>query len=57
MFAIKSYVDLIALNRELDSGEQFPPEYLEPFKSLWADETIQKVISRGNEIALQDNFT
>jgi hypothetical protein len=54
---MKQHVALVTSSRELGSGEQFPIEYLEAFKSLWTDAAFQTTISRGNEFALQDNFS
>ncbi|BFZ61559.1 hypothetical protein YB2330_002631 [Saitoella coloradoensis] len=49
------YFDLLYNDRELGTGEGFPPEYYAPFKSLWVDEGVRKAWSRGNEYALHDN--
>ncbi|KAI9311479.1 guanine nucleotide binding protein, alpha subunit [Dichotomocladium elegans] len=36
-------------------GMAFPTQYLEPLKSLWADDGIQETFRRGNTFALSDN--
>ncbi|KLO17557.1 guanine nucleotide-binding protein alpha-2 subunit [Schizopora paradoxa] len=42
---------------DIKDGQPFPPDYLEPLRSLWADPTVQKGLARGNEAALPDNLT
>jgi guanine nucleotide-binding protein subunit alpha len=44
------------LDRELARGERLPIEYLNAFKSMWADEGVQAAVSKGNEFALHDNL-
>lgn len=53
----KHYTDLIFLNRNPLIDGQLLVEYLAPFKSLWADQAVQRVVKRGNEFALHDNMS
>jgi hypothetical protein len=53
----KHYKDIIFLNRKPSNDGQFLVEYLAPFKSLWADQGVQRVVKRGNEFALHDNMS
>ncbi|KAH0557155.1 hypothetical protein GP486_005056 [Trichoglossum hirsutum] len=46
---------LISWDRIIVPGERLPAEYLAPFRSLWADGSIQKTAQRANELALHDN--
>lgn len=49
------YIDLLIDDHEISDGDPMPRDFLEPFKSMWADAGIQTVARRGNEYALHDN--
>jgi guanine nucleotide-binding protein subunit alpha len=48
---------LVLEDYEMSPNENLPENYLEPIKSLWADEGVQKAILKGNEYALHDNLS
>ncbi|KAH8785654.1 G-protein alpha subunit CPG-3 [Diaporthe sp. PMI_573] len=49
-------MEQILVDHELSPNDHFPTEFLEPIKSLWADEGVKKAIAKGNEYALHDNL-
>ncbi|KAJ8655346.1 hypothetical protein O0I10_009035 [Lichtheimia ornata] len=49
------YISLFENLPILRQGMPYPQEYLQPLKSLWADEGIQDTFRRGNTFALSDN--
>lgn len=53
---LQQYTNLMSVDREIAQSEVLPMEYLDPFKSLWADGGVQKAIAKGNEYALHDNL-
>lgn len=48
------YIDLIENAPDLRDGEPFPTTFYQPLRSLWADASVQKAWSRGNEAALPE---
>src|SRR5258705_12602707 len=48
------HLEMIAEVTDLSDGEPFPARYLEALKALWADVSVQKACSRGNEAALPE---
>jgi guanine nucleotide-binding protein subunit alpha len=54
---LKGFVTLIRVDRSIGPKEPLPLQYLQAFKSLWADEGLQRVVKKGNEFALQENIT
>jgi guanine nucleotide-binding protein subunit alpha len=53
----QDYIDLILVDCDLGPKESLPTQYLECFKSLWADAGVQRTIEKGNEFALHDNLS
>lgn len=53
----KQYTSLIQSDPEIDTSQPLPTDCLQAFKSLWADRSVQKAITRGNEYALHDNLS
>ncbi len=53
---LKAHEETIARTEDLGSDDPFPPDSMAAFKELLADEGIQKIIARGNQFALHDNF-
>lgn len=49
------HIDLLIVDREIGMKERLPPEYLRPFREMWADAGVQLAAKRGNEYALNDN--
>ena len=49
-------MEQILVDHGLSPNDHFPTEFLEPIKSLWADEGVKKAIAKGNEYALHDNL-
>jgi guanine nucleotide-binding protein subunit alpha len=45
------------LDRDIGPKEPLPLQYLQAFKSLWADGGVKMAIEKGNEFALQDNIS
>lgn len=41
---------------DLGINDPFPIECLAAMKGLWADDSVQQTIKRGNEYALHDNI-
>ncbi|KAI9819714.1 MAG: hypothetical protein M1832_003948 [Thelocarpon impressellum] len=53
----QQYISLINNERDINSTDSLPVEYLPAFKSLWTDAGIQQTMIKGNEFALHDNLT
>ncbi|MBW0544202.1 hypothetical protein O181_083917 [Austropuccinia psidii MF-1] len=41
---------------ELEPGQPFPSNYLDPLKSFWQDDGVRKAMSSGNEWAMPENL-
>lgn len=39
---------------ELETGQPFPVQYMQPLLSLWTDPEVQRCYARGNEAALPE---
>lgn len=53
----RRYVALVDSEPAINTGEVFPPKYLEALRRLWEDEQVQACYARAHEYALQENLT
>ncbi|KAJ7459356.1 G-protein alpha subunit-domain-containing protein [Mycena latifolia] len=53
---LRSAAGTIAHAPDLRDGEPFPTECLQALTALWDDATVQRAVSRGNEIPCWENF-
>ncbi|KAH9823939.1 heterotrimeric G-protein alpha subunit (G-alpha, GPA2) [Melampsora americana] len=49
-------VPLFSSYTDLDPGQPYPPQYLEPLRRLWIDGGVRKAMDLGHEWAMPENF-
>ncbi|KAJ7459359.1 G-protein alpha subunit-domain-containing protein [Mycena latifolia] len=54
--ALRPAAEIIAQAPDLHDGDPFPTEYFHTLTTLWGDPTVQRAVSRGNEVACWENF-
>jgi len=52
----RKLIGLVDNEPPINTGEPFPPNYLNALKTLWSDEGVQACYSRAHEWALQENL-
>lgn len=52
----RKYIALVDNEAPINTGEAFPPRYLEAVKALWTDPAVVDVYKRSHQFALQENL-
>lgn len=50
----RRYVSMVDSEPAINTGEVFPPRYLQALRALWSDPTVQEVYAKAHEYALQE---
>ena len=54
--ANRKYVTMVDQEPPVNTGDPFPPQYLDALRALWKDDQVQACYSRAHEYALQENI-
>ena len=52
----RRYISMVDSEPAINTGENFPPRYLEALRALWQDKGVQACYERQHEFALQENM-
>jgi len=52
----RRFINLIDSEPAINTGESFPPKYLNALKGLWGDSGVQACYMKQHQFALQENL-